>query len=153
MLALICGMITLWGLFTISKVLWLNWKSYEWKEAKAWVESITLQDPVGRYLSEQSIKCKYRYSYADREYHGQTIALLQGNDTWKVEWFMRLTSKYERHEPIVCYVDPTKPTRAILTRSWSKNRLLIIVSFVLVSVGYVVCWCVYVRRNSKRKQI
>lgn len=146
---LVCS-IAFWTFLATLKVLWLSNQMREWEEVEAWIDTVSIKDPVGRYHASKSIECKYRYSHAGREYHGKTIALLLGDNVWKDEWYLRLRAKQERKQPIACYIDPTKPARAVLVRDLNGVRLLNDLLIIVVCSGYVVGWRMLIRRRNRR---
>ena len=151
-LALLCALVASWTVLTGLRVLWLTNHTHQWQEAEAWIESVSIKDSLGRYSVSRSIKCRYRYNHAGREYFGKTIALLLGDNAWKEEWYVRLRAKQDREEPIACFVDPTKPARAVLTRDLSDFRLINDLLIFLLCSGYLVGWGIHVRRSKKRER-
>lgn len=130
------------------------WRAQSWKEVPCWIESVELKTSRGS-KNQKSYKTEatYRYEYAGRLYQGDKVAFGMGSDNignFQKDSFSEI-SRYRAKKPATaeadgdhgeqkpfrCYVNPHKPSEAVLYRSlrWEVQAFLAIFALIFPAVG------------------
>jgi len=96
-----------------------------WHAAKNWVEvdaditSVELEEHRDDDSTTFEVLCTYVYSFQGTSCDGDRVGLDSGADnigSWQQDTFRRLKQHQDRGEPVICFVDPGQPGRAVLDR-------------------------------------
>ncbi len=80
-----------------------------------------------------TIDLVYRYDFAGATYHGSQIAIIPLQDREELrQWYTLLEAKAATGDPIPCFINPRKPTQAVLTLTMRAGNVIFLgVGFVL----------------------
>ena len=174
--ALSGGCLTLFGLPFLAAGLfmtWLyfsgyvkHWKAQSWKEVPCWIESTELKTSRGDDSTTYEALATYRYEFEGRIYHGNKVTFDSGSDNvgdfqQKVHRELssyrpaksRQDSGMREEKPFRCFVNPQKPSEAVLYRTlrWQKQALfaIFVLTFPAVGAGLVIGSLVGMRTAKK----
>lgn len=150
--ALSGGCLTLLGLPFLAAGLFMSWlyfsgyvegwKAQRWEEVPCWIESTELQTKSGDDSTTYKATATYRYEYAGQAYHGDQVTFGSGSDNvgkFQQEVYRELSSyQSEKSEkPFRCYVNPQKPSEAVLYRTlrWQLQAFYAIFALTFPAAG------------------
>lgn len=110
-----------------------HYAARSWVETPAEITFVTMDaDETNR------VTCNYVYTFEGREYKGDRVGLMGGGDnigSWQQVTYHRLKQAYDRDQPVVCYVHPRNPEKALLDRELRWPMVMFFSGFVVVFGG------------------
>lgn len=139
----------------------------EWRAAAGWIQTdATIQTlELERHTDSEGgtterVVCTYAYRLEHRDFAGNRVGLSDESDNlsgWHADTYARLKQRFDRGEPVACYVDPDDPTTAILDRELRGAlvgfHLVFVLAFGAVGLGLIggALWAS--RRGRKRRTL
>jgi Protein of unknown function (DUF3592) len=154
------GCVTLFGLPFLAAGLFMSWlyfsgyvkywKAQNWREVPCWIESTELKTKRGDDSTTYKALATYRYEFEGRTYQGDKVTFGSGSDNvgdfqQKVhrELSSYRTAEKERDagsredRPFRCYVNPQKPSEAVLYRTlrWQMQAFYAVFALTFPAIG------------------
>ena len=111
-----------------------HYAAMHWVETPAEIVAVKMEGG-----KTDSVSCTYVYTFDGREYKSDRVGLIGGSDNigkWQQVTYQRLKQAYDRHRPVTCYVNPTRPEKALLDREIRWPMVLFFGGFVVVFGGF-----------------
>lgn len=123
------------------------WNAQRWVEVPCWIESAELKESRGDDSTTYKVVARYHYIYQEKTYQGDRVSFSSGADNVG-SFHHDVHRELSRHvgkkpsgaerdpaaggaEAFRCYVNPTKPSEAVLYRSFRWQMLAFLAIFVL----------------------
>jgi hypothetical protein len=123
------------------------WNAQRWVEVPCWIESAELKESRGDDSTTYKVLASYYYIYEGKTYQGDRVSFSSGADNVG-SFHHEVHRELSRHvgkkpsgaerdpatggsEPFRCYVNPSKPSEAVLYRTFRWQMLAFLAIFVL----------------------
>ncbi len=132
-------------------VVWV--KARSWVECPCMIESAELHESYNEGSTTYSVAARYRYEYAGRHVTGNRVWIrhgYDGNEDYHNTILQELKSHIGKDRSFRCFVNPSKPSDAVLYRNLRPDLLLekALFTFVFGGVGVGgICFMAGVRRT------
>lgn len=152
------GGVGLWASWVMVSTLRDAWGAREWVKVRADVISAEMQQGTGRRSSTYRADAVYRYTFDGKEYTGSRLGIstMGGSDNigdWQEEMAEFLESARNEKRTINVFVNPDRPTEAVVDRAIRWPMLLFLTPFALgfggVGVGALVAAWFMLARPAK----
>ena len=123
------------------------WRAKDWQETACRIESTDLKASRGKNGSTYKVSATYQYEFGGRVHHGNRVALNSEGDNlgdFQQEAHHELSRYVESRRAgedsgkrFRCYVNPAKPTEAVLYRlfRWQPQAFLAVFALAFPAVG------------------
>ncbi len=123
----------------------LAWEVREWRPVEATVQSAELRvSKSSKGGPTYAVDAVYDYQVAGRSYQSKRVGLAPGSSSdnvghWHQAWQQKLSNAKAQGSPVMAWVDPQRPSRAVLDRDVRWPMVLFHLPFALVftAVGLV----------------
>ncbi len=115
----------------------LGLASSQWTETPCTIVSSVVGSHAGDDGSTYSVDIVYRYTFAGREYEGDRYDAVGGSSSGR-DGKAEIVARYPAGAKAVCYVDPARPSKALLRRGFSWGMLFGLLPLIFVGVGAMV---------------
>lgn len=101
-----------------------------WVEVPASIEELKLNVDRDSDGTTYQVQCRYSYEYEGTAYESERVGLSSGSDnigSWQQDTHTRLKQLHDGGKPVPCFVNPDKPSEAVLDRSLRSGILILFV--------------------------
>ena len=128
----------------VGAFIWAVWTLLDWRAASDWVEvpaeliNIELVEHDGDDTTTYQTTATYRYEYAGQMHTSARVAIDVGADnigSFQQRLYYELRAAHERDATVPAYVDPAKPSNAVLNRELRFGMLALKGVFACVFGG------------------
>ena len=110
-----------------------------WVETPARIVDLALDRHAGDESTTYSVRCTYEYTFNGKRYRSARVGLTGGRDnvgSWHQDTFNRLRADQEAGRPVRCFVNPARPTQAVLDRD-IRYAVLVFYTIAVLAFGGV----------------
>lgn len=147
------------GILTV-RMLWTWAETREWQEVPTRILHSELITNTDDDSTTYRVEARYSYEFAGVTFEGERVGLSTGSDnigSFHEDKYQELSRYRSSGQPFRCYVDPAKPSRAILYRQlrWGLLALMGVFSclFTGIGVGMIVAALVGRRRVQEAAEL
>ena len=132
------------GVFMIGMI---SWTFIQWAQVSHWVEgeAMIIELNVKRGDGTTGVDAVYSYEWDSEIYEGNRVSLYGGMDNigkFQNNLARQLNKAHKKKTPVPCYINPKKPTKAILNRElrWEMIAFFSVFAelFGLIGIGGII---------------